>query len=225
MSIQSTSPSTDRRAESAQTDDDDYDHDPGEVYDKVILDNHSICSRCFRLQWLVSSIAVPLQVSDSHGDKMTWSVAEDADIGDSMVAMEVGEPTDNIEFVYPPRVEDPRQELDIPQSWKRSCPPPQTVCECGAVDDDGTRAPLSKSEAVEHARRIADRLEELGIGASRQHLVGAVERWKPKGWLGGHDYDIFVHAVRVAVEKYRTGTFTAPKKDSKNGGLVNPAEL
>jgi hypothetical protein len=185
----------------------DHDVDPENAFGEYIESNPCICSRCFCEQFAVSLVAVPLRVVEDR-DALNWEIVTDADVGDSWVERETRDPTDEVEVVYPPRV-DPRGETDMPKSARRANPPAQIVCKgCGAVDDDGSRSTLSKEAAIEHAARIADRLGQLDIGHDRALLLDRIDLWKSDPELSGKDDLLFEHAVRVAIEQYRSGEFT-----------------
>jgi hypothetical protein len=185
----------------------DHDIDPEDAFEECIESNSCICSRCFREQFAVSIVAVPLRVVEDR-DALNWKIVDDADVGDSWVERETRDPTDEVETVYPPRV-DPRGETDMPKHARRATPPAQIVCKgCGAVDDDGSRSTLGKEGALEHAGRIADRLGQLGIGHDRALFLDRVDVWKSDSELSGKDDLLFEHAVRVAIERYRTSAFT-----------------
>lgn len=180
-----------------------YDHEPKKVYDAVIKADNTVCQRCFRKQFAVAVVAIPTQTAESNDDLLSWVPVTDPEVGDESAFYEKFEATETVEMCHPPRVEDPLQELDIPQSWKRATPPAQTVCECGAVDDDGSRAPLSKEQAVELGERISDRLDDTEVGHSRSLLLTMIRKWKADSRMSGKDDEVFKHSVRVAVEKHR----------------------
>lgn len=203
MSVSKPTPDRSQSHPSTNPDDTEYDHAPEDVYDEVIKADSTICQLCYRKQFAVAVVAVPTETAESSGDLLDWVPVSDPDVGDDTAYYEKFEATDTVETCQPPRVEDPLNRLDIPQSWKRATPPAQTVCECGAVDDDGNRPSLPTDEAVEHATRISDRLDDADVGHSRDHLLGAVERFKGIPKISGRDDDIFRHAVRIAVEKHR----------------------
>jgi len=181
----------------------EYDHAPEDVFEAVIKSDETICQRCFRRQFAVAVVAVPMDTAETNGDLVNWVPVSEESEDDETACFETLEATENVETVHPPRVEDPLDQLDVPQSWKRATPPAQTVCECGAVDDDGSRPPLSVGDAKAHAERIADRLDDADVGFSREHLLGAVERFKRISAMASKDHEVFTHAVRVGVEKYR----------------------
>jgi hypothetical protein len=207
MSITEPSEQEHRRQQRRRPASIDHEVDPEDAFEECIGSNPCICSRCFCEQFAVSIVAVPLRVVEDR-DALNWEIVTDADVGDSWVNRETREPTDDVEVVYPPRV-DPRGETDMPKSSRRANPPAQIVCtSCGAVDDDGSRSTLSKEEAIEHAGRIADRLGQLGIGHDRALLLDRIDVWKSDSELSGKDDLLFEHAVRVAIERYRMGAFT-----------------
>lgn len=195
--------STETDSHSASSRTASYDHDPEEVFAEVVQDDDTICQRCFRQQYAVVVVAVPTQTAESNADVLDWEAVADADTGDELVDVATLEQADGVETWYPPRVRDPEGDLDVPQAWKRATPPAKTVCECGAVDDDGSRAPLSTTKAVEHASRVSDRLHDRNVAHSRGLLLEMVERWKGVSAIASRDEEIFAHAVRVAVEKAR----------------------
>ncbi|QCC57185.1 hypothetical protein DVR14_00475 (plasmid) [Natrinema thermotolerans] len=99
-----------------------------------------------------------------------------------------------------------RQKSSTFPEWKRACPPEKIYCRCGSIDKDGSRPPLAKKEAVEHAIRISNRLEEAEINHDRRLLKEQVCRWKGQPELASKDDTLFEHAVRMAVESARGQT-------------------
>ncbi|WP_049967297.1 hypothetical protein [Natrinema thermotolerans] len=191
---------------------DTHDHDPSEVFEQEIEHDHTVCNRCFRAHFKLRLVGIPVRYAE--GD-YGFDPVEEADVGQETVMCQTQEQTDNIETCHPPRVEgpvydsgsdDPTEKLDIPLEWKRACPPEKIYCRCGSIDKDGSRPPLAKKEAVEHAIRISNRLEEAEINHDRRLLKEQVCRWKGQPELASKDDTLFEHAVRMAVESARGQT-------------------
>ena len=207
---------------------DRHEHDPAEVFEHEVENDHTICNRCFRAQYELRLVAIPVRYAD--GD-YGYSPTEEADVGQETVLCQTQELTDNVETCHPPRVEgpiydssgdDPTAKVDIPLEWKRANPPEKIYCKCGAIDQDGSRPPLAKKEAVEHAIRISNRLEEADIDHDRRLLKEQVCRWKGEPELASKDDTLFEHAVRMAVESARGKTPTGIYVD--DSGEVQIAE-
>jgi len=192
-----------------------YDTDPEEVYDELIIGRGQICSRCFRRRLKPQIVMVPVEHEDNDATK--YVALNDPETGDETAECRVFETTESVNVCHPPRVSDVfdhvNDDADIPQSWKRANPPAKTYCQCGAVDDDGTRAPLSREESLRHAKRISKRLDEADVAHSKRKLQKAVVLFKKQSWLTSKDDAIFRHAVRQAVEQVRHGTVRKLSKD------------
>jgi G3E family GTPase len=186
-----------------------YEHDAKHVYDHFIINRGRVCSRCFRQRMRPVVALVPVKHEDNEATK--YQAIDDPGTADETVECQTFETTENVNVCHPPRVSDVfdhfADDVYIPPAWKRACPPEKTYCECGAIDDDGTRAPLSKKEAFKHAYRLSERLEEADIAHSTERLKKAVVTMKKVTWLAGKDDTIFAHAVRQAVEQQRYGRY------------------
>ncbi|OLZ39059.1 hypothetical protein A6E15_19470 [Natrinema saccharevitans] len=180
--------------------------EPAEVYEEYVADDHTICSRCFRVQFALRTVAIPVRYAEDG--EYGFDALEEADVGQETVLCQTQERTAAVETVHPPRVEgplydpdaeDPTAKFDVPLERKRANPPEKIVCRCGAIDQEEGRAPLGKQEAAEHALRIANRLEEAEIPHKRDLLAKKVLEWKSEPELASRDEDLFEHATRVAV--------------------------
>lgn len=191
---------------------DSYDHEPDDVFGEEIEDDHTICNCCFRAHFRLQTVAIPVRYAD---DEYGYEPVEEADVGQETVMCQTQEQTGNIDTCHPPRVEGPVYDqnaddlvskVDIPLEWKRANPPEKIYCRCGAVDQDGSRPPLGKQDAIAHAIRISNRLEEAEIAHDRRLLKEQVFRWKSEPELASKDDSLFDHAVRMAVESARGQT-------------------
>lgn len=189
-----------------------YDHDPAEMFDELIERDHTICNRCFRAQYRLETVAIPVRYAD---DEYGYEPVEEADVAQETVLCQTQEQTANVDTCHPPRVDgpvydpdgdDPRSKVEIPLEHKRANPPEKIVCRCGAIDRDGTRPPLATQEAVEHGIRISNRLREAGVAHDRELLKRQLCAWKARPELASKDDTLFSHAVRMAVESARGQT-------------------
>ncbi len=198
------------RPESINPDQPDYDSTaPSKVFRKAIIENPAICTRCFARQRTLSLQVVPVATVDANGDHLRMTQVDDADAGDEHVVMQASEATDTLELAYPPRVSAATASLEgveVPVSWKRACPEPTLFCtECGAVDDDGDRATLSKHELLEHAKAVSRRLKEQDVRHDPGLLFAVTKMLKSKPVVQAKTEHILSHAVRASVEKRRYG--------------------
>lgn len=151
---------------------------------------------------------VPGHVEDSTPVE---AIVSETDTGN--LVLDTRERVEEVETCHPQRVEAPQStDIEVPQSWQRSTPPPKTVCECGAIDQDGTRATLSLDEARRHAQRIANRLDEESIAIDRVTLIERIGTWKTDERLQGRDDEVMAAAVHAAVAVGRDGTM--PSEES-----------
>lgn len=189
-----------------------YDHEPREVFREEIERDHTICNRCFRAQYRLETVAIPVRYAD---EEYGYEPVEEADVAEETVLCQTQEQTANVDTCHPPRVsgpvydpdgDDPTAKLEIPLEHKRANPPEKIVCRCGAIDRDGTRPPLATQEAVEHGIRISNRLREAGVAHDRELLKRKLCEWKREPTLASKDDDLFQHAVRMAVARARGRT-------------------
>lgn len=175
---------------------------PADAFERVIQDARGICSRCFRRKMVAVPLVTPV---DERGEgnvevSTSFETILDDDGPVPLVAELRYERHPDVDVCYPP----PAGDDEMPAADRQACPRPRTVCECGAIDHDATRATLSVAEAVACAERISDRLAEEGIDHDRADLLATVEERKRDPETAGRDEETFAVAVEAAMTDAQT---------------------
>lgn len=154
------------------------------VYDEVVLEEPTICRRCFRRTHHVELVSSTNRRRAVGGD-LEWTVDEDDGVW--KLEGEVYFRTDDTERDYPP----PKSEEDRAVE--------QTVCVCGDFDG-AVRTTLSRQRALEHGERLSERLEELDVDHDPEVLLDRVDELKHRPETAGKDQPVFRDAVATAIK-------------------------
>lgn len=154
------------------------------VYDEIVLEQPTICRRCFRRKHHVELVSSTNRRRAVVGD-LNWTVDEDDGIW--KLEGKLYFRTDETERDFPP----PKTDEDRPVE--------QTVCACGDFDG-AVRTTLSRKQALTHAERLSERLDELDVEHDPEALLDCVDDLKHRPATAGKDQPVFREAVATAIE-------------------------
>lgn len=151
------------------------------IYDEQLLEDPTICPRCFRRTHTIELVSSTNRRRAAGGD-LDWTIED----GVWKLEGELYFRTPETERPYPPPRDDERPEA-------------RTVCPCGDIDG-ARRDTLSREHALEHARRLSERLDEVGFEHDPETLLDVVDDLKHEPETAGKDQPVFRRAVAAALE-------------------------
>lgn len=151
------------------------------VYDELVLDDPTICQRCFRRTHRIELVTTDNRYAAASGSL-------DYEVVDGVWRLE-GE-------VY---FRTPETEREVPPPKGDERPDEKTICRCGDVDG-ARRETLSRPLALDHAARLSTRLDEIGVEHDPEALLDVVDDRKHEPATAGKDQPTFREAVATAIE-------------------------
>lgn len=149
------------------------------AFDKFIIENPSVCRRCFRRVYDVSErpMSYRRRVATWISDTERW-------------------PTPDANAGYIPKQAD---------RWGQPSGTSQkvTFCECGFLNDFGgweRDDPISREEAIKFGQRVVARLEEEGVLVDEDAFFTFLKKAKDTSSVSAKDHDIFSMAVSFGIK-------------------------
>lgn len=164
------------------------------VFEKFIIGNPTVCSRCLRRVYDVGLRPVPQRYK-----YLDWVLDEE------------WFPHATASVEHPP----PKGE-----NWERPANTSSTaVCECGEIGDYGgdceaLEGSVSEDELIEVGERVVERLKEEGVLLNEDAFFKFLRTAKSKPGLQGHNYNIMKRAVSFGLKRSAQKVDGRPGSDS-----------